>query len=62
MINVSVLIAKTKLNSVEVFISKALIDSCISHDEIPSVNNVLREYGDMKEKIKYSHNRQICLM
>ena len=28
-----VLLAKSKLNSVEVLISKALIDSVISHDE-----------------------------
>ena len=32
-------------------ISKALIDSYISHDEFVSVN-VLREYSEMKEEIK----------
>ena len=37
-----VLLAKTKLNSIEVAISKSLIDSCISHDEFALVNNVLR--------------------
>ena len=36
----------------EVLISKALIDSFISHDKIVSVNNVLREYDDMKGEIK----------
>ena len=35
-----VLLAKTKLNSVEVLMYKALIDSNISHDEFVSVNNV----------------------
>ena len=45
-----VLLAKTKLDSNEVLISKALINSYISHDEFVSVNNVLREYDDMKEK------------
>ena len=37
-----VLLTKTKLNTIEVLISKALIDSNISHDEIVSVNNVLK--------------------
>ena len=44
--------AKTKLNSVEVLISRALIDLYISHGEFVSVNNVLRKYGDTKEAIK----------
>ena len=36
------LLGKDKLNTIEVLISKALINSCISHDEFVSVNNVLR--------------------
>ena len=47
-----VLSAKTKLNSIEVLISKALIDLNISHDEFILVNNVLNEYDDMKKEIK----------
>ena len=47
-----VLLGKDKLNTIEVLISKALIDSYISHDEFISVNNVLREYYEMKEEIK----------
>ena len=43
------LIAKTKLIRLEILISRALINSHISHDEFFSVNNVLREYGDMKQ-------------
>ena len=43
------LLAKFKLNSIEVLISKALIDSNISHDEFVSTNNVLKEYNKMKE-------------
>ena len=42
-----VLLAKTKLNSMEVLISKVLINSNISHDEFALVN-VLKEYEDMK--------------
>ena len=37
-----VLLAKSKLNSIEVLISKALIDSVISHDEFVFINNVLK--------------------
>ena len=40
-----VLLGKTKLCTIEVLISKALIDSYISHDEFVSVNNKLREYN-----------------
>ena len=39
-----VLLGKSKLNTLEVLISKVLIDSYISHGEFVSVNNVLREY------------------
>ena len=38
------LLAKFKLNSMEVLISEALIDSNISHDEFVLINNVLKEY------------------
>ena len=47
-----ILLAKSKLNSIEVLISTGLIDSSISNDEFVLINNVLREYDDMKEKIK----------
>ena len=43
------LLGKDKLNTTEVSISKALIDSCISYDEFISVN-VLREYNEMEEE------------
>ena len=47
-----VLLAKSKLNSMKVLISKAFIDSNISHDEFVLMNNVLNEYDEMKEQIK----------
>ena len=47
-----VLLAKSKLNSIEVLISKALIDSVISHDEFVLINNVQKEYNAMKEEVK----------
>ena len=49
-----VLLAKSKLNGIEVLISKNLIDSNISHDEFVLINNVLKEYNKMKEEIKHS--------
>ena len=44
------MLAQTKLNSV--FISRALTDSDISRDEFILVNNVLKNYDDIKEEIK----------
>ena len=46
------LFAKSNLNSINVLISKVLIDSNISHDEFVSINNVLKEFFDMKEETK----------
>ena len=47
-----VLLAKDKLNTIEVLISKNLIDKYIGHDEFVSVNNGLKEYDDIKKAIK----------
>ena len=48
----TVLLAKSKLNTIEVVIFKALIDSNITHDEFVLKNNVLKQYDQMKEEIK----------
>ena len=53
-----VLIAKSKLNSIEVLISKALIDWSVYHDEFVLINYVLKEFYYMKEKIKSSSNNK----
>ena len=45
-------LGKDKLNTIEVLISKALIDLYISHDGFVSINNVLRKYYEMKKEIK----------
>ena len=47
-----VLLAKSRLNSIEVLISKVLIHSVISHDEFVLINNVLKEYNEMREEMK----------
>ena len=46
--NKIVLLGKDKLNNTEFLISKALIDSYISHDEFVSLNTVLKEYNEIK--------------
>ena len=46
-----VLLAKSKLNKIEVSFSKALIGLNISHDQFILINNVLKEYSKMKEEI-----------
>ena len=50
------LLGQTKLDTIEVLISKALMDSYINYDEFVSVNNVLREYNKMKEEFKIREN------
>ena len=45
------MLRENKRNTNEVLFTKALINSYISHDEFVSVNNVVREYIEMKEKI-----------
>ena len=49
------LLGKDKLNTIEILISKSLNNSYISHDEFVLVNNVLREYYEMKKEIKNEH-------
>ena len=45
------LIAKPKLNSMEVLISKAINNSIISHDGFILIKNVLKEYDEIKEEL-----------
>ena len=49
--NKTILLVKTKLNTIEVLNSRAFIDSYIGHDEFV-LTNVLKEYDDMNEEIK----------
>ena len=42
-------LAKTKLNSIEVLISKDLIDSYMIHDEFASINHAIKDYNEFKE-------------
>ena len=49
------ILGKDKLNTIEVLISKALINSYIGHGEFFSVNNVLIEYHEIKKEIKETY-------
>ena len=47
-----VLLGKPELDTFEILLFKALIDSCIRHDEFVSVDIMLREYSETEEEIK----------
>ena len=47
------MLAKSKLNFLEFLISNALIDPVIGHHEFVLINNVLKEFDERKEEIKY---------
>ena len=47
-----VLLAKSKLNSIEALVSRVLTDSFISQDDFVLINDVLKEYNKMEEEIK----------
>ena len=49
---------KHDLNSITVLVSNALIDLRISHNEFLLINNVLKKYNDMKEKINKNANNK----
>ena len=46
----TVLLGKDKLNTIDVLISKSLINSYVIHDRFMSVNNAFRAYNEMKKK------------
>ena len=51
------MLGKSKLKSIEVLISKVLIDSNISDDESSLINNVPKEFDDINEEIKNSNDK-----
>ena len=57
--NKIILLAKSKLHSIEALISNALIESNISHNEFVLISNVLKEFYDTKEEIKNSNNKSL---
>ena len=51
------MLGKSKLNSIEVLICKALTDLNISHDEFILTKKVLKEFYDMKKEIINSNDK-----
>ena len=47
-----VLLAKSKLNSIGVSISKAIIDSLVSHGEFVLINNILKHCLNSRKNIE----------
>ena len=56
------MLTQAKLYTIEVLESKILIDLNISLDKFMSMNNVLKEYDNMKEKRKNSNNMKIIFI
>ena len=50
--NKIVMLAKSKLNSIETLMSKALIDLDISHEEFKTIVNEKEKHEQMKESIR----------
>ena len=54
----TVLLAKSKLDSIEVLSSKVLVDSNISHDQFILIHNLLRKFVIQWETIENSRNKK----
>ena len=52
------MLVKSELNNIEALVFKALTDSDIVHNEFIPINNVLKEFYDMKEEIKNYNDKQ----
>ena len=54
--NKIIILAKSKLNSIETLMSQALIDLDISHEEFKTIANEKEKYEQMKENIRNTKN------
>ena len=54
--NKIVILAKSKLNSMEILISEAVLDFEISHEEFKTIANEKEKYEKMKEDIRMIKN------
>ena len=55
--NKIVMLAKSKLNSIETLMSQALIDLDISHEEFKTIVNEKEKYEAMKESVRNTKSR-----
>ena len=56
--NKIVMLASSKLNSIEIKISKALIDNEISHEDFETINNEEKKYRELKESIRMMNSHR----
>ena len=54
------LLAKMKLNTIKILISKALLNSVINHVKFALISNVLGEYNEIEEEIKNPKRAMWC--
>ena len=52
------MIARSKLNSMESKISKALVDNKISHEDFEILINEEKIYGELKESIRMKNSQR----
>ena len=56
--NKIVMLARSKLNSIESKISKALIDNEISHEDFETIINEEKKYRELKESIRMTNSQR----
>ena len=56
--NKIIMLARSKLNSIESKISKALVDNEISHEDFEIVINEEKKYRELKESIRLMNSRR----
>ena len=54
------MLAKTKLNSIDTLISQALIDMVISHEEFITILNEKDKYEKMKDNLRSENEKYAC--
>ena len=52
-----IMLAKSKLNSIETLMSQAIIDFKISHEEFKTIVNEKEKYDQMKESIRKTKSK-----
>ena len=56
--NEIILLARSKLNSIEIKISEALINSEISHEDFITIINEEKKYRELKESIRMMNSQR----
>ena len=60
--NKIVMLARSKLNSIESKISEALINNEISHEDFMTIINEEKKYRELKESIRMMNSQRIRIM